>query len=240
MRLSRFQIRLPAPASGAGARPRRRAGTGDEFFQLRPYVPGDDLRRVDWRATAKSGRVWVRETAQRAPARFHLWLDGSKSMQLYGKAAYAERLTRVLIEASRGDRLRLLGPKGPQRPRFPPPAAEVPLLAARPRARGLILITDGLMPGDWEGYLGRLPPFHLLLVLAPEELSPPPRTTRLRDVETGEEVEVDAAAVRAYKEALRAHLARLRRAAKRGQVTLLRVGEPILPRLLKARVLEPR
>ena len=239
MRLTRFRIRLPAPAPGPGERPRRRVGPGDEFFQLRPYVPGDDLRRVDWRATARSGHVWVRETALRAPARFHLWLDGSASMRLYGKAAFAERLARVLIAASRGDRLRVLGPKGPVAPRLPLPAVEAPLLDVRPRAKGLILITDGLLPGDWEGYLGRLPPFHLLLVLAQEELSPPPGPARLQDVETGEEVEVDAAA-RAYKEALKSHLDRLRRATRRGQVTLLKVGEPILPRLLKARVLEPR
>ncbi|MGI5817451.1 MAG: DUF58 domain-containing protein [Armatimonadota bacterium] len=46
----------------APERPRRRfRGEGTEFYGTRPFVPGDDLRRVDWNATARRGHLVVRE-----------------------------------------------------------------------------------------------------------------------------------------------------------------------------------
>ncbi len=38
-------------------------GDGDEFFSLREYIPGDDVRRVAWRASARRGTLLVREMA---------------------------------------------------------------------------------------------------------------------------------------------------------------------------------
>lgn len=46
----------------APERPRRRfRGEGTELYGTRPFVPGDDLRRVDWNATARRGMLIVRE-----------------------------------------------------------------------------------------------------------------------------------------------------------------------------------
>lgn len=46
----------------APERPRRRfRGEGTELYGTRPFVPGDDLRRVDWNATARRGQLIVRE-----------------------------------------------------------------------------------------------------------------------------------------------------------------------------------
>jgi len=49
--------------SGAptGMRPRRVVGAGSELHQLRGYVAGDPLARVDWKATARTGRLVTRE-----------------------------------------------------------------------------------------------------------------------------------------------------------------------------------
>jgi uncharacterized protein (DUF58 family) len=44
-----------------GLRPRRARGVGSEFESLREYVPGDDPRHVDWRASARRGRPIVRQ-----------------------------------------------------------------------------------------------------------------------------------------------------------------------------------
>jgi uncharacterized protein (DUF58 family) len=44
-----------------GLRPRPARGEGREFESLREYVPGDDPRHVDWRASARRGRVIVRQ-----------------------------------------------------------------------------------------------------------------------------------------------------------------------------------
>jgi uncharacterized protein (DUF58 family) len=44
-----------------GLVPSRRMGIGTEFFEISPYVPGDDLRRVNWKASARSGKLVTNE-----------------------------------------------------------------------------------------------------------------------------------------------------------------------------------
>jgi uncharacterized protein (DUF58 family) len=39
----------------------RRTGAGIEFAELRPFVPGDVVRSIDWKTTARKGTPWVRE-----------------------------------------------------------------------------------------------------------------------------------------------------------------------------------
>ncbi len=50
-------------------------GSSDEFFGLREYAPGDSLRRVAWRRSARTGVLAVREHAAPAPARLWVVLD---------------------------------------------------------------------------------------------------------------------------------------------------------------------
>jgi uncharacterized protein (DUF58 family) len=47
-----------------GARPRRVAGAGAELHQLRGYVHGDPLSRIDWKATARAGALITREFSE--------------------------------------------------------------------------------------------------------------------------------------------------------------------------------
>ncbi|TLY84907.1 MAG: DUF58 domain-containing protein, partial [Gammaproteobacteria bacterium] len=47
-----------------GARPRRVAGAGAELHQLRGYVRGDPLARIDWKATARAGTLVTREFSE--------------------------------------------------------------------------------------------------------------------------------------------------------------------------------
>jgi uncharacterized protein (DUF58 family) len=74
----RFRSRPGAALAGAylGARP----GTGLAFSELRPYEPGDDVRRIEWNVTARTGEPHVRvELAERVLVTW-LVLDASASM----------------------------------------------------------------------------------------------------------------------------------------------------------------
>ncbi len=51
--------------------------TGFEFYGLRDYVPGDDPRRIVWRAVAKTGKYLVREAEQGITDRVNIYLDSS-------------------------------------------------------------------------------------------------------------------------------------------------------------------
>jgi len=44
-----------------GVHGRRRAGPGEDFWQFRPYSPGDAAQRIDWRRSAKRNRLFIRE-----------------------------------------------------------------------------------------------------------------------------------------------------------------------------------
>ncbi len=55
-------------------------GFSVDFMQYRPYVPGDDLRRVDWKVYARTDRFLVKEFEGETNTRVHLVLDASRSM----------------------------------------------------------------------------------------------------------------------------------------------------------------
>src|SRR5579862_5888591 len=56
------------------------SGLGSELFQVRPYEPGDDVRRIEWNVTARTGQPHVRvELAERVLVTW-LVIDASASM----------------------------------------------------------------------------------------------------------------------------------------------------------------
>ncbi|HMB76535.1 MAG TPA: DUF58 domain-containing protein [Kiloniellaceae bacterium] len=63
-----------------GVHGRRRSGQGETFWQFRPYYAGDAPNAIDWRQTAKSDRVFVREMEWEAAQSVWLWHDTSPSM----------------------------------------------------------------------------------------------------------------------------------------------------------------
>lgn len=68
-------LRTSAAEQTSGSRYRSRtvAGDGDEFYSMREYLPGDDLRRISWRTSARMGKLMIRELA-RQNSRFVLFL----------------------------------------------------------------------------------------------------------------------------------------------------------------------
>src|SRR5262245_26947637 len=51
----RRRLEIRARSGAAGEHLARRRGGAAEFHEHRPYAPGDDLRRIDWAAYARSG-----------------------------------------------------------------------------------------------------------------------------------------------------------------------------------------
>ena len=100
-----------------GVHGRRRVGQGDAFWQYRPYRDGDSAGRIDWRQSARSRHLFVRETEWEAAASVWLWRDASPSMHyasLRGidtKAVRAELITLALASllADASERVALLG-----------------------------------------------------------------------------------------------------------------------------------
>ena len=58
----------------------RQIGLGDRFHALRPYVPGDEFRRIDWKAFARTQKLIVREFEIERNIRVMILLDCSGSM----------------------------------------------------------------------------------------------------------------------------------------------------------------
>jgi uncharacterized protein (DUF58 family) len=100
-----------------GVHGRRRVGQGETFWQFRQYQPGDSAQRIDWRESAKSQRLYVRETEWEAAQSVWLWRDASPSMDyassrnLPTKRERADLLTLALaaLLLRGGERITLLG-----------------------------------------------------------------------------------------------------------------------------------
>jgi uncharacterized protein (DUF58 family) len=103
-----------------GAHARRAAGQGSEFWQFRAIQPGEALDRIDWRRSAQSDSLYLRQREQEDPVRLWLWLDTSASMDFSSgpstptKAGRGRLIAAALAAAAEaaGEHLHLLGAPG--------------------------------------------------------------------------------------------------------------------------------
>jgi len=132
-----------------GVHGRRRSGQGDAFWQFRPFVTGDVPARIDWRQSAKSDRLFIRETEWEAAQTVALWRDASASMAWRSGPAVPpkrERAELLLVATASlllrgGEQVRLVGEPGRNHtgrpssstisgPRCPGPASPGPFFGA--------------------------------------------------------------------------------------------------------------
>ncbi len=64
-------------------------GFSIEFTQHREYVPGDDIRHLDWKVLGRTDRYYLKQYEQETNYVAHLLVDGSESM-LYGSGAVSK------------------------------------------------------------------------------------------------------------------------------------------------------
>ena len=80
-----------------GVHGRRRAGTGETFWQFRPFVWGESTTRIDWRRSARDDRVYVREREWEAAHTVWVWMDRTPSMAYVSSLAMQSKIDRALV-----------------------------------------------------------------------------------------------------------------------------------------------
>jgi uncharacterized protein (DUF58 family) len=88
------RLEIQARSGGGGERVSRRRGSSAEFHEHRPYEPGDDLRRVDWLAFARSGQPVTKLFRAEEDAVVRIVLDASASLD-FGTPSKLEAARRV-------------------------------------------------------------------------------------------------------------------------------------------------
>jgi uncharacterized protein (DUF58 family) len=93
----------------AGNEVSRRKGEGIEFADLRPWAPGDPVRRVNWRASARRGELWMNESHPERNTDVVLFVDSFAEARLgnVGTLELAVRATAALADAYVGRRDRV-------------------------------------------------------------------------------------------------------------------------------------
>lgn len=219
-RLQRLALgsRRRAASVQQGERRSPRRGHSQEFADHRPYVPGDDLRFLDWHLYARLDTLWVKLFEEEADRTVQILVDTSSSMD-GEKLEQARRVAAALgaVALYRNDRVavgaltdKLESATPPRRgrqglhPLFVAlealqPAGGTDLsraVADWPRHRGAgiaLLLTDFLHPDGPEPVLRRLIgrglEVHAFHVIAPGEIRPVlDGDLTLVDHETGEEL----------------------------------------------------
>lgn len=96
----------------SGGRKSSAKGSSVEFSDFREYLPGDDIRRIDWNVYGRLDKLYIKQFMEEKEAWYHIFLDASGSME-YGeqkKSVMAQRLAAVFVWLVLGqlDRVELL------------------------------------------------------------------------------------------------------------------------------------
>jgi uncharacterized protein (DUF58 family) len=221
-RLAALTLRAKRRGAGitAGARPSTRRGRSQEFADHRPYVPGDDLRFLDWHLYGRLDTLWIKLFEEEEDRVVQCLVDSSGSME-GEKLDYARQLAAALafLALGVGDRVTVSG-LGRQVTAHAParrgrgqaaslfrtleaihPGGGTDLGAAvakLPHQRGAgiaLLFTDLLYPDGPDAALRRLlaahQDVHVFHLLTPAEIRPAlGGDLLLADAETGEELTI--------------------------------------------------
>jgi uncharacterized protein (DUF58 family) len=98
LELLKRKLDIEVRSGGVGERVSRRRGGSAEFAEHRPYEPGDDLRRIDWLAFARTGAPVTKLFRAEEDAVVRLLLDASRSLEVGvpSKLDHARRLAAAV------------------------------------------------------------------------------------------------------------------------------------------------
>lgn len=97
LRKAALESRLPMPLMGDHQV--NRPGDGFDFFALREYVPGDTLRSVNWKASARTGKMMVNQMMRTTAAEVTIFVDG-RAITAAGKEDESARVMVARATAS--------------------------------------------------------------------------------------------------------------------------------------------
>ncbi len=80
-----------------GLHGRRRAGSGENFWQYRHFTSGEPAQNIDWRRSARDDHLYVREREWEASHTIWLWADRSPSMEFSSSLTEWSKLDRALV-----------------------------------------------------------------------------------------------------------------------------------------------
>ncbi|MCF8465921.1 MAG: DUF58 domain-containing protein [Sneathiella sp.] len=80
-----------------GVHGRRRAGTGEDFWQFKQYGPDDPTTSIDWRQSAKREHVYIRQKEQETAETIWIWRDNQRTMDYASGKANDSKLSRATV-----------------------------------------------------------------------------------------------------------------------------------------------
>lgn len=228
-----YQLGLPRmPAAGrTGELLGRGAGSSLEFQEYREYIPGDDIRHLDWGAYARSDTLMVRLYREEISPRAEILLDATRSMTAgASKSRLARQLAALfaLLSGRLGGRPAIMpladGPPQPLTLESLGQLDDLPFSGQTPMTDLLfsnqvplkrqairIVISDFLFPHDPAALIRHLAAetsaLWIIQILSAWETNPPAAGgRRLIDLETGHESDlvIDQRAVESYLSRLNA------------------------------------
>lgn len=109
IRLDALRLALKNPASGGagGVRRSRSLGSSAEFSDFREYVPGDDVRRLDWNAYARFDKLFMKLFMEEQESVVTVLVDGSASMRAKREESIQAAEALSYLALGSGDRLRV-------------------------------------------------------------------------------------------------------------------------------------
>ncbi len=136
-----------------GVHGRRRAGPGESFWQYRHAMPGDAATQIDWRHSARSDSLYIREMEWDLAQSVQIWADDAQAMdyrsddvaRTKGDRAKLLALALSVLLVRGGERVGLMGTPA-QRPR--PGETQLARIAVELMRRGETRPDYGAPPGD--------------------------------------------------------------------------------------------
>ena len=147
-RLDALSLAMRGRAQGGagGSRRSRQTGSSAEFSDYREYIPGDDIRRLDWNAYARFDKLFLKLFMEEQESLVTVLLDASASMEAKWASARSAAEAVGYLALTGGDRLSVQVLKNGRALRSPQLAGR----AAFPRLTGFL---DACAPDGKEGTL---------------------------------------------------------------------------------------